>query len=139
MDTYFQIVQKLPIEVRQSVLQPLYKEQKLLQFYLDKCKRLTSTGDTTYTLIKDKNRLKKYEKILREIGRHRNLEAGHKKLHKNQDSADTQRYHDLILKQVEVVVHMKACYRIQYTEAQRMKAKTKEEGEPFYILQEDKP
>ena len=134
VDTYFQIVKKLAVEVRQSVLQPLYKEQRLLQFYLNKTKRLTLVGDTTYMSVKDKNRINNYEKNLRAIDKHRNLEAGHKELRKNRDLANAHRYHDLICVKVDVVVHVRACYHIQYTEAQRIEAKAKEEGLPFYIL-----
>ena len=58
IDMYFQLVQKLPIEVRQSVLQPLYKERTILKFYLDEIKRLTEVGDMTYMYNKDKDRIR---------------------------------------------------------------------------------
>ena len=32
VETYFQLVQKLPIAVSQSLLQPIYKQQRILQF-----------------------------------------------------------------------------------------------------------
>ena len=54
VETYFWVVQKLPIAVRQSVLQSIYKEQSLVQFYLDESKRLTEIGDMTYMYKKIK-------------------------------------------------------------------------------------
>ena len=53
VETYFQLVQKLPMELRQSFLQPIYKERRIVQFYLNESKRLTEVGDMTYMHNKD--------------------------------------------------------------------------------------
>ena len=119
-------------------MQPIYKERRLIRFYLDECKRLTETGDMTYMLSKDKKHLTKYSQSLLTSSKYRSLNAGHWELRANWYLVDACRYHKLVLIQGAVVAHVSKCYSIRYDEAQKIKHEAKEEGTPFYLLQEDK-
>ena len=112
VETYFQLVQKLPIEVRQSVLQPIYEERRILQFYLDESKRLTEVGDMNFMYNKDKERIRNHDKRLRAIKKYANLEKGQKELRKSQSSTDPRRYHDIVRVQGTVLAHLRECYTI---------------------------
>ena len=139
VDKYYQLAQKVPINVRDSVMQPVSEEWRLLEFYFDERKRLAETGVATYMLSKDRERMAKYEKVMgtTSSAKIRNLEAGHWELRANRDSVDAHRYHKLVRVQGKVVSYVRKYFHIRAKEAQRMKHNAKE-GEPFYILRDER-
>ena len=67
VNKYYHLAQRVPLNIRDSVMKPLSEEWRLLKFYLKERKRLTEAGDMIYMLSKDRERLAKYEMVMKTI------------------------------------------------------------------------